>query len=562
MRKKIIGYALYCLVLVIVGVISLETRDAGAVPYNLTDGSKQSGTMTFNGSVQDSSVTTYNFNGNIQASNQASNVYYGFIGATNMSLTGTGSMLALRVKTITTDPGSTADFKSSTHDSTYATIFNARTVYTEQGIASSGDLYGFISSGQSSLVKSGASNQILRSNGVGSMPIWDNNIGGTFNFVNSTHTSSYSTNGNIRNFYTEKGVAENGDMLGFVGSGQSSLVKSGPTGYVLKSSGIGTMPRWEDNTASTDWTIPGTIGSVTPNTGNFTSLTSTYEYVGESHATTIQVNAGTMSYAYIGETHATTVTANFIGTQQLTVSGAGQSANFVGSTHTTISTAGITVTGGALLSSLTSPWTSFTASGTFITPATSTTSTVYEYVVLAGGGGGGGAAAGGGASGGGAGSMAMGSFTNITPGGTLTITVGAAGTAGTSGTPGTAGGAGGNSSIASGTATVSTITGIGGLGGTVNAGAVGLEGAAGGTIATGGTVNFVGARSDFAWPSGRGGFGGSSMLGWGGRGGISGYTGPGLAAIGFGSGGGGAYEASAAGGAGAPGIVLIRQLTP
>lgn len=358
MRKKIVGYALYCLVLVIVGIVSWVTKDAGAVPYNLTDGTKQSGTITLNGAVQDSANTTYDFRGILVGSNAASSMRFGFIGATHLSLTGQGSMLALRVKTVTTDPGSTADFKTTTHDSAYASILNARIIYTEQGIASAGDLYGFTSAGQSSLVKSGASNQVLRSNGVDSMPVWDNNLGGTFNFTTSTHTSAYVTNFNARtvyteqgvagngdifgfigsgqtsliksgasnqllrsngvgsqpiwdntvggtfNFttsnhaslystnlnarfvYTEKGITENGDLFGFIGSGQSSLVKSGPLGYILKSSGIGTMPRWEENTATADWENPGAIGNTTPNTIKATSETSTYGYYADLHATT------------------------------------------------------------------------------------------------------------------------------------------------------------------------------------------------------------------------------------------------------------------------------------
>lgn len=100
----------------------------------------------------------------------------------------------------------------------------------------------------------------------------------TGNFTSTTHTSLYSTNLNARTVYTEKGVAENGDLYGFIGSGQTSLVKSGPSGYVLKSRGIGTMPAWQAESGgggSPDWTNPGTIGSVTPNTIKGTTIEST-----------------------------------------------------------------------------------------------------------------------------------------------------------------------------------------------------------------------------------------------------------------------------------------------
>jgi hypothetical protein len=99
--------------------------------------------------------------------------------------------------------------------------------------------------------------------------------GGTFDFISVTHMS---LTGMLSTTAIKVGNSQAGDMLGFIGDGQSSLVKSGPIGYVLKSGGVGVQPRWEAESGgggSPDWTAPGTIGSTTPNTGKFTTLRST-----------------------------------------------------------------------------------------------------------------------------------------------------------------------------------------------------------------------------------------------------------------------------------------------
>ena len=64
-------------------------------------------------------------------------------------------------------------------------------------------------------------------------------------FTNVMATSTYTVNLNAKYVYMDDGVATNGDLYGFIGNGQSSLVKSGPTGYVLTSQGTGTMPAWK-----------------------------------------------------------------------------------------------------------------------------------------------------------------------------------------------------------------------------------------------------------------------------------------------------------------------------
>jgi hypothetical protein len=190
----------------------------------------------------------------------------------------------------------------------------------------------------------------------------------------------------------------------------------------------------------------------------------------------------------------------------------------------------------------------FTASGTFTIPAGVT---AVKLTVVGGGGGGGGATAAGNGSGGGSGGIGIKWLTGLTPGNTLTITVGASGT-GVSAANGTAGGA---SSVASGTQTITTISANGGAIGLVGAGALAgssVPAAAG----TGGDINIGGNPGMYASGATVGGPGAASPYGGGGG---SGNSGPGGAASGFGGGGGGAGSAgNAAGGAGSGGIVIFE----
>jgi hypothetical protein len=122
---------------------------------------------------------------------------------------------------------------------------------------------------------------------------------------------------------------------------------------------------------------------------------------------------------------------------------------------------------------------------TFVTPGSSTPSTVWHYRIVGGGGGGGGAnGAGAAGGGGGAGAYAEGTISGFTGGTTITVTTGGAGSAGSS--AGGAGGTGGTSSIAA--TGITTITCVGGSGGTgsTSATASSAGGGAGGTV-TGGS---------------------------------------------------------------------------
>jgi hypothetical protein len=207
----------------------------------------------------------------------------------------------------------------------------------------------------------------------------------------------------------------------------------------------------------------------------------------------------------------------------------------------------------------------FTSSGTFTTPATSSTSTIYKYRIIGGGGGGGGAftttsAAGGG----GAGAYAEGTFTGVAASTGIAITVGTGGAGGSGVGPNT--GTSGNASVIAspvsitcgggdGGAASNAVGSAGGLGGGVS-GAPGF-GQSGASGQRGFTTGVGGANSYVA-----GGQGGGSPFGSGGVGGSTNISGPGEAAVNYGCGGGGAVATTAAGGGGANGIVIIEQLTP
>lgn len=189
----------------------------------------------------------------------------------------------------------------------------------------------------------------------------------------------------------------------------------------------------------------------------------------------------------------------------------------------------------------------FTISGTFTIPAT--VNKVKVTVVGAGGAGGGSNGANAGA-GGGAGGMAIKWLSGLTPGNTLTVTIGAGGT----GVSAANGNPGNPSSVASGTQTISTITGNGGGFGSGNAGA--NTGGGNGASATGGDINVTGSQAPGLWGTGMGNDGANSVYG---AGGFAITNQAGQAAQGFGSGGGGAQGTGPfAGGNGAPGIVVFE----
>ena len=181
--------------------------------------------------------------------------------------------------------------------------------------------------------------------------------------------------------------------------------------------------------------------------------------------------------------------------------------------------------------------TTFTSSGTFTIP---TGVTKIKMTIVGGGGNGSAGTTSGsnklGGGGGGGGGAAIKYLTGLTPGNTLTVTVGSAGN---------------TSSVASGTQSITTVsaTGNGGLG---SSGDINIRGGAG--------TPYLGAPTTNGGDV-RGGIGGSSIMGGGGGSGQGGAGGAGGAYGGGGGGGGfsgGCCGSAAGGGAGAAGVVLIE----
>jgi hypothetical protein len=186
----------------------------------------------------------------------------------------------------------------------------------------------------------------------------------------------------------------------------------------------------------------------------------------------------------------------------------------------------------------------FTSNGTFTIPTGITT---IKVTVVGGGGNGGSATfAGtcntGSGGGGGGGGAAISYLTSLSPGNTLSVTVG---------------GAGGTSSVASGTQSISTISATGGATGTTQTGSSWVSGGAGG-VGSGGTINIRGSGGGPGTNQFSTAIGGSSILG-GSTQAISAVTnGPAGSAYGGGGGGGVGSGSNASGGAGAAGVVIFE----
>jgi hypothetical protein len=210
--------------------------------------------------------------------------------------------------------------------------------------------------------------------------------------------------------------------------------------------------------------------------------------------------------------------------------------------------------------------TSFSVSGTFQTPASSSTATVWSYLAVGGGGNGGAAAhdatlgvAGGG--GGGAGACAQGIFTGVAPSTSITITIGAATSPTSIGAPVNITANGGTNGTA-GAVTSPTSIGLGGLGGTGGTTSGATLNAQGGYGATGVGVPALSPTSlGVGLPFAVGGQGGASCLGGGGYGSNGSSAAANGGAPGSGGGGGGAKQGTGvqSAGTGASGIVVIRR---
>jgi hypothetical protein len=192
----------------------------------------------------------------------------------------------------------------------------------------------------------------------------------------------------------------------------------------------------------------------------------------------------------------------------------------------------------------------FTANGTFTIP---TGVTGVKVTVVGGGAGGGGGNV---ADGGGVGSgwIALKYLSGLTPGNTITVTVGGTANGGAASTGGTAGNA---SSISSGTQTITTVTANGGGAGGAGGAAATLPGpgGTGGAISTNGDFNGAGSPGIFGSQNVWGGPGGSTFLGGGAS--TNGGTTGGNGIANTGGGGAGGHGANA-GGNGAAGMVIFE----
>lgn len=188
----------------------------------------------------------------------------------------------------------------------------------------------------------------------------------------------------------------------------------------------------------------------------------------------------------------------------------------------------------------------FTSSGTFTIPAGVTT--VKVTVTAGGGAGGAGSSGSNSGGGGGSGSTSIKWLSGLTPGNTLTVTVGTGG----AGAANAAGGNGTASSVASGTQTITTISTNFGSGSPQ--GAPAIAGGNGGAAGTGGDLNLGGTVGGSTEVVGFGGTGAPSFWGGGASPGASG-VGPAGSAPGAGGGGTGT---GGTGGAGAAGIVVFE----
>jgi hypothetical protein len=186
----------------------------------------------------------------------------------------------------------------------------------------------------------------------------------------------------------------------------------------------------------------------------------------------------------------------------------------------------------------------FISDGTFTVPAGIT----KVYLSMVGGGGGGGGLEGGG---GGGGESLVNFPLTVTPGASLTVTIGAGGTGGT---------AGGGNGTNGGSTSFDSISVAGGSLGTGNSG---TGGSGGGGVSrnasgvTGGTRGLGGGNGADKPGAGAGGGGGGTFFGHGGTGGSGAAGGTPVANTGAGGGGGGANGGGKVGGDGAAGIVIV-----
>jgi hypothetical protein len=376
-------------------------------------------------------------------------------------------------------------------------------------------------------------------------------------------------------------------MNAFAGAVTSgSYLRGNGTNVVMSTIQTADVPTLNQNTTGTASNVTGTVAvanggtgqttanaafnalvpSQTSNSGKYLTTNgtntswATVSAGGGGTVTSVDVSGGTTGLTTSGGPVTSSGTITLAGTLAVANGGTGQTTytngqlligNTTGNTLTKATLTagtGISVTNSTGSITIASTVTSlpgsqgqvFTSSGTFTIP---TGITAVKVTVVGGGGAGGGGSAGGG--GGGGGGSAIKYLTSLTPGNTLTVTVGAAG---------------GTSSVASGTQSITTVSATGGSAGTVGSVNTAAAGGAGG-VGSNGDLNIGGDGGNHGMYLASfcpalivGGTGGSSILG-GGAAGLT--TGAGVAGRAYGGGGSGRAD-SGSGGAGAAGVVLIE----
>ncbi len=312
--------------------------------------------------------------------------------------------------------------------------------------------------------------------------------------IKISNTTVITDSREITNLGAPLDVSQGG--TGVISLGTGVIVGSGTNPVTTKANPVGAFVGTTDNQTLTNKTLgAGTaivdgnidnviIGSGTPGPGTFSTLNVT--------GNTQLGDAGTDVTTLAG--------------QVVTNGSAGTSGQVLTSRGTNLSPQWALPTASSFGAQ------AFTSSGTFTIPANVTS---LKVTLIGGGGGSGGAGGGGfgfdgiGGNGGGGGSAVV-YLTSMTPGNTISVTVGAGGTAGNS-APG-AGGTGGSSQISSGTQSITTVTAAGGGGG--GAGLGGEIGPGAGSGGSGGTTtNATWGVSGQAGVTGL--VGGASLLGFG-----------------------------------------------